>query len=50
MLSLPEENVFFSDNYFDLLPGEERKIKLNGDLDIPSIKGNLIFRHVMSIG
>ncbi|MFW5890301.1 MAG: glycoside hydrolase family 2 protein, partial [Marinilabiliaceae bacterium] len=50
MLSLPGENVFFSDNYFDLLPGEERKIKLNGDLDIPSIKGNLVFRHVMSIG
>jgi len=48
MLSLPDEDIFFSDNYFDLLPGEERIIKLNGDIDITDFKENLSFRHVIS--
>jgi len=48
MLSLPDEDVFFSDNYFDLLPGEERIIKLKGNIEITHFKENLSFRHVMS--
>lgn len=33
-LNMPDQNVSFSDNYFDLLPGEKRTIRLSGDKNI----------------
>ncbi|MGM0377196.1 MAG: glycoside hydrolase family 2 protein, partial [Bacteroidota bacterium] len=50
MLSLPEEGVFFSDNYFDLLPGEKRKIKLTGGPAVAHLRKSLGLRHLMTSG
>jgi beta-mannosidase len=48
MLSVTEEEVFFSDNYFDLLPGKPRRIVLKTFLDLKQVKEKLTFRHLGS--
>ncbi|WP_291858468.1 glycoside hydrolase family 2 protein [Marinilabilia sp.] len=48
MLSVAGEEVFFSDNCFDLLPGDTRKILIKTNLDRKKLKENLVLRHLMS--
>jgi beta-mannosidase len=43
-LSLPDGEDDFSDNYFDLLPNEKVKIKLNTNLSINELKSKLSIR------
>jgi hypothetical protein len=35
------EEVFFSDNYFDLIPGESKTITMDTKADIQTIKNNI---------
>jgi len=43
-LSLPNGDDEFSDNFFDVLPNEKVKIKLNTTLSIKELKSKLIVR------
>lgn len=46
-LSLPNGDDGFSDNFFDLLPGDNVKIKLKTDLSLEVVKANLAVRSLL---
>jgi beta-mannosidase len=46
-LSLPNGDDSFSDNFFDLLPGEKAKIKLKTKLSLEELKSNLCVRSLI---
>ena len=37
------EDGFFSDNYFDLLPGDEITVLLSTEMDLETLKGGVVF-------
>ena len=48
MLSIPGQFTHFSDNYFDLLPGESVTVTLKTDLTAEQVKSQLKIRHLMT--
>ena len=47
-LTIGDENGFFSDNYFDILPGESTKVKLTTELELQKLKEVLTLRTLES--
>lgn len=48
MLYIPGERTFFSDNYFDLLPGFPQTVILDSDLNTDEVKRKINVRHLVS--
>ncbi len=48
MFYIPGHNVFFSDNYMDILPGKVYRIELTTDLSRNEIAGQIRYRHLLS--
>jgi len=46
MLYMPEYQILFSENYFDLLPGEKKEVYLHTSLKAIDLKGKIRYRHV----
>ncbi|PWD99379.1 beta-mannosidase [Marinilabilia rubra] len=47
MLFIPDLQILFSDNYFDLLPGEEKEVWFHTSLKANDLNGKIKFRHVV---
>ena len=48
MLYVPDNQVFFSANYFDLLPGEKKQVAIRTSLTANDLKKRLKYRHLLT--
>ena len=48
-ISFPENNVSFSDNYFDLLPGVSKIITIKNDIDLKDILSKIKIKSLYDI-
>ena len=48
MFFVPDENVLFSDNCFDLIPGEPRVLFIETTLQLKNLQKHLVWRHLKS--
>jgi beta-mannosidase len=48
MLYIPDNQVFFSANYFDLLPGEKKQVAIRTSLTANDLKKRLKYRHLLT--